>query len=67
MTSIFRSSFPNLTHGMPLEDAYESTALRKRVPMCSISAGEGIGLPRCCVMNATTCPLDCRTGTYAFR
>ena len=34
-----------------------------RVPRCSINAGDGIGLPRCWVMNATTCPLDCRTGT----
>ena len=67
MTSIFRSSLPNFTHGIPVEDAYDSTAWRNRVPMCSISAGDGIGLHRCCVMNTTTCPLDCRTGTYAFR
>ncbi len=63
ITSILRSSLPNLTHGIPFDDAYDSTDLRNRVPMCSMSAGDGIGLPRCCVMNATTCPLDCRTGT----
>jgi hypothetical protein len=67
MTSTLRSSLPNFTRGIPLEVAYDSTALRNRVPMCSISAGDGMGLPRCCVMKATTCPLDCRTGTYAFR
>jgi hypothetical protein len=67
MTPVFRSSLPNFTRGIPFEDAYDSTALRNRVPMCSISAGDGIGLPRCWVMNATTGPLDCRMGTYAFR
>jgi hypothetical protein len=36
-------------------------------PILSNKAGEGIGRPRCWVMNATTCPLDCRIGTYARR
>ena len=67
ITSIFRSPLPNLTHGIPFELAQDSTAPRNRVPICSISAGDGIGLPRCRVMNATTCPLDCKMGTYAFR
>jgi hypothetical protein len=34
-----------------------------RCPILSNKAGEGIGRPRCWVMNATTCPLDCRIGT----
>jgi hypothetical protein len=63
ITSILRSSLPNRTHEIPFENAYDSTALRNLVPMCSMSAGDGIGLPRCWVMNATTCPLDCSTGT----
>ena len=67
ITSILRSSLPNFTHGTPLSNANESTARRNFVPIFSISAGEGIGMPRCWVMNATTCPLDCRMGTYAFR
>ncbi len=58
ITSIFRSPLPNLTHGIPFDDAYDSTDRRNRAPICSISAGDGIGLPRCRVMNATTCPLD---------
>ena len=44
-------------------EAKDSTALRNRSRSCSNSAGEGIGLPRCSGMNATTCPLDCRMGT----
>jgi hypothetical protein len=49
---------PNLTHGIPLADAKDSTARRNFVPIFSISAGDGIGMPRCWVMNATTWPLD---------
>jgi hypothetical protein len=54
---------PNLTHAMPFADANDSTARRNLVLIFSISAGEGIGMPRCWVMNATTCPLDCKMGT----
>ena len=32
------------------------TAWRNAVPIFSMIAGEGIGLPRCPVMNLTTCP-----------
>jgi hypothetical protein len=31
------------------------------------SAGDGIGMPRCWVVNATACPLDCKIGMYALR
>ena len=48
---------------MPLASANDSTARRNRVLIFSIRAGEGIGMPRCWVMNATTCPLDCKIGT----
>ena len=48
-------------------DAKDSTPRRNLVLIFSISAGDGIGMPRCWVMNATTCPLDCRMGTYALR
>jgi hypothetical protein len=29
-------------------------------------AGDGIGNPKCWVMNDTTCPPNCRFGTYPF-
>jgi hypothetical protein len=67
MTSILRWSLPNFTHGIPFAAAKDSTARRNFVLIFSISAGDGIGMPRCWVMNATTWPLDCRTGTYALR
>jgi hypothetical protein len=54
---------PNLTHAMPFAGANDSTARRNLVLIFSISAGEGIGMPRCWVMNATTWPLDCKIGT----
>jgi hypothetical protein len=63
MTSALRSPLPNLAHGMPFADANDSTERRNLVLIFSISAGEGIGMPRCWVMNATTCPLDCKIGT----
>ena len=63
ITSILRSSLPNLTQAMPLADANDSTARRNFVLIFSISAGDGIGMPRCWVMNATTWPLDCKIGT----
>jgi len=67
ITSSLRSALANRTHAMPLADANDSTPRRNLVLIFSISAGEGIGMPRCWVMNATTCPLDCRMGTYALR
>ena len=63
ITSALRSSLANLTHGMSLASAKEATARRNFCPILSKIAGEGIGRPRCWVMNATTCPLDCRIGT----
>jgi hypothetical protein len=48
---------------MELTDANDSTARRYFVLIFAISAGEGIGLPRCWVMNATTWPLDCKIDT----
>ena len=63
ITSALRSSLANLTHGMPFASANEATARRNFCPILSNKAGEGIGIPRCWVMNATTCPLDCRIGT----
>jgi hypothetical protein len=63
MTSALRSSLPNLIRGMPFATANDSTERRNLVLIFSISAGEGIGMPRCWVMNATTCPLDCKIGT----
>ena len=63
ITSILRSSLPNRTTGILLSAAKRSTALRKAVPILSMIAGDGIGLPRCAVMNDTTCPGTCRFGT----
>ena len=51
---------------MPFASANDSTERRNLVLIFSISAGEGIGMPKCWVMNATTCPLDCTMGTYAL-
>jgi hypothetical protein len=63
ITSALRSPLENLTQGMSFASANEATARRNFCPILSNRAGEGIGRPRCWVMNATTCPLDCRTGT----
>ena len=43
---------------VPLDAANDSTARRNFVLIFSISAGDGIGMPRCWVMNATTCPSE---------
>ena len=63
ITSAFRLSFANLTHGIWLAPANEATARRNRWPILSKITGEGIGRSRYWVMNATTCPLVCKTGT----
>jgi hypothetical protein len=63
ITSALRSSLENFTQGMPFASAKEATDRRNLCPILSNSAGEGIGRPRCWVMNATTCPLDCKIGT----
>ena len=63
ITSALRSSLANLTQGMSLASAKDATERRNRWLIFSSSAGEGIGMPRCWVMNATTWPLDCRMGT----
>jgi hypothetical protein len=52
-----------LVRGLNVLAAVVSTARRNLVLIFSISAGEGIDLPRCWVMNAITWPLDCRIGT----
>ena len=51
------------TTGSLLSAAKRSTALRKAIPIFSKIAGDGIGLPRCAVINDTTCPATCRFGT----
>jgi len=43
------------------------TARRNPVPIFSMIAGDGIGQPRCRVMNEATCPATCRFGTYPLR
>ena len=48
--------FLNLTIGMSLSSANRATACRNRVPICSITAGEAIGIPRWACKNVTTCP-----------
>ena len=53
--------------GIRWASANALTSRRKRLPMLPNSAADGIGLPRCRVMNRTTCPPTCRFGTYAFR
>ena len=63
ITSSLASSLPNLTHGMSLASAKESTALRNRSPSCRNSTGEGNGNPRCPERNATTWELVCKIGT----
>jgi hypothetical protein len=63
ITSTLRSSLPNRTTGMWLSAAKRSTAARNAVPIFSMIAGDGIGLPRCAVINDTTCPPTCRFGT----
>ena len=63
ITSIFRSPFLKRTIGMWLSSAKVVTARRNRVPIFSITAGEGIGNPRCWVMKETTCPPTCKEGT----
>jgi hypothetical protein len=45
----------------------EATERRNFCPILSNRAGDGIGSPRCWVMNATTCPLDWKIGTTALR
>ena len=67
ITSTFRSRLANRTTGMWLASAYDATARRNRPPIRSKIAGDGIGNPRCRVMNSTTCPGTCRFGTYPFR
>ena len=63
ITSILRSSLPNRTTGILLSAAKRCTAVRNAVPIFSMIAGDGIGLPRCAVINDTTCPPTCRFGT----
>jgi hypothetical protein len=63
MTAAFRMPFLNLTTGMSLLSANRATAWRKRVPICSNTAGEAIGMPRCSCRNVTTCPPACSFGT----
>jgi hypothetical protein len=63
ITSTLRSSLPKRTTGMLLSVAKRSTAVRNAVPIFSMIAGDGIGLPRCAVINDTTCPGTCRLGT----
>jgi len=41
---------------MWLVSANDLTGRRKAVPIFSMIAGEGIGYPRCAVMNDATCP-----------
>jgi hypothetical protein len=56
ITSIVRVPLVNLTIGMPLVPANLATACRKRVPICSGTAGEAIFIPRWPCKNVTTCP-----------
>ena len=39
------------------------TSRRNRLPIFSMIAGDGIGLPRCSSKNHLTCPPTCRFGT----
>jgi hypothetical protein len=41
---------------MWLASTHDLTDRRNAVPIFSMIAGEGIGQPRCPVMNDTTCP-----------
>jgi len=50
----------------PWASANRLTSRRKRLPMPPSTAIEAIGLPKCPVMNRTTCPATCRFGTYAL-
>jgi len=61
--SILRSFLPNRTTGIWLSSANDRTARRNAVPIFSRIAGDGIGLPRCCVRKLTTWPPACRFGT----
>ena len=63
ITSILRSALPNRTTGMCSASANVLTARRNAVPIFPMIAGDGIGQPRCCVMNDTTWPPTCRFGT----
>ena len=63
ITSALRSPLPNRTTGILLSVAKRSTAVRNPVPILSMIAGDGIGLPRWAVINDTTCPPTCRFGT----
>ena len=63
ITSIFRSPFANRTTGMSLTSANRATSRRNLLPILSKIAGDGIGHPRCAVMNDTTWPPTCRFGT----
>ena len=63
ITSILRSVLPNLTTGMCSSPAKRDTDRRNAVPIFSRIAGDGMGKPRCCVMNDTTCPPTCSAGT----
>jgi hypothetical protein len=63
ITSSLGWSFSNLIHGLSLASEKESTALRKRSPICRNSAGEGNGNPRYPERNATTWELVCKIGT----
>src|SRR5665647_173021 len=53
MTSPLRSPLANRTTGMWLASAKDLTERRNAVPIFSMIAGEGIGQPRCPVMNET--------------
>ena len=46
ITVAFRMPFLNLSTGMSLLSANRATARRNRVPICSNTAGETIGMPR---------------------
>jgi hypothetical protein len=63
ITSILRSPFLNRTTGMCSSSAKPDTDRRNAVPIFSMIAGDGIGNPRCAVMNDTTCPPTCNVGT----
>jgi hypothetical protein len=47
ITSSLRTSFANLTTGMPLFSANQVTAWRNMVPRRSNTAGDTTGIPRC--------------------
>ena len=63
MTSMWRSPFLKCTIGMSWSSAKASTALRNRLPIFSITDGEGIVMPRWVRMKPTTWPEVCRFGT----